>query len=103
MTVKRPMLQIDAIDVFGDDARAVALGLLAHFHHELGAENSIRESRKVFDFRCEIQLPQRKRPAQAVVLGNRAFIDERVEIRAGGVNRARPRGGAGTDDHDLLC
>ncbi len=94
--------QVDRDDVFGDDARAVAFGLVAHVEHKLGAHNAFGKAGEVFDFGGEVELAEGKGAFEAVVLGNGAFVNDGVEIGAGGVDGASPAGRAGADDDDFF-
>src|SRR5207248_5702943 len=103
---KWPALQIDRDDVVRHHARAVSLRLRAHIEHKIRAKNSTGKSRKVFDLGGEIQLTEWKRSAQPIFFGDSAFIHNRFEVRARGINRRRPTRRAGSDDHylfNLLC
>src|SRR5213596_2045493 len=76
---KRPALQIDAHNILRHYARSISFGLLAHIRHQFRSEDSAWKAGKILDFRCEIELSKGKRAAQAVVLGDSAFINERMK------------------------
>ena len=128
---ERIALQIDAEDVLRDDARPEIDCLLPHQRHELGAVDAgarlrfvrlcpvwlhgrrqgraqvlariaFGEAWVILHLRRQVQLPERQRPLEAVVFADRAFVHDGIEVRAGGVNRRRPPGRAGTHDHDFL-
>ncbi len=92
------MAQIDRDNVVGDDPGAVTLGLLAHFEHELRTDDAAGEAGEVLDFRGQVELAQGKHAAQAVLFGDRAFVDQRLQVRPRRINSGSPPGRPGTDD-----
>ena len=78
-----PLGEIDRRDVPADDLGAEPLGLRAHLGHQLGPHDAVAIARPVLDERGQHQLPA----------GLEAFDDERLQVRARGVERrgqARP-------------
>ena len=88
---ERALGEVDPVDVDVDDARAEALGLGAHRGHQLGALDAVREARVVLDVAGEHQLAARRRTGE----------DDRLEVRARGVDRGGQPGRAGADDDHL--
>src|SRR5699024_2801886 len=99
---KRPARHVYRLNVLSDDARAEALGLLAHADHQIRPHDSFGKSREILHFGGEIELPERKRAEKAVVFTDRAFIDDRIEIRAGRIDGASPAGRPRTDNHKFF-
>ena len=87
---ERRRREVDAVGVGGDELGAEALGLLAELHHQLGAEDAVGEAGVVLDVGGEHELPA----------GADALDDDRVQVRAGGVDGRGQSGGAGADDDD---
>ena len=101
---ERPALQINAEDVLGDDAAAREVhSLLAHRHHQLRTFDPAREAGKILDFRREIELAQRQRSREPVVLGDGALIHDGLEVGPPRVNRASPGRRSRSDDDDSFC
>ena len=78
--------------VVGQEARAEALGLVAHRLHELGAHDPVAEAGVVLDLGG---LLQQAAPEEAL-------DDQRREVGARGVQRGRVARGSAADDDDLL-
>src|ERR1043165_3265491 len=57
---------------------------------------------EVLDFGGEIELTERKDTIDAIGLVDRSFVNERLQIGAGGVNGGSPACGAGPDDDDFF-
>ena len=76
---KRWLRQVDLVDVGGDELGAEPFGLLAELRHEIGAHDAVGKAGIVLDVGREHQLSA----------GLEAFDDQRVEIRACGVDRGR--------------
>jgi hypothetical protein len=84
--------RLDARGVVGDEARAEALGLVAHRLHELRAHDPVAEAGVVLDVRglLEQATPQE------------ALDHERGEVRPRGVQRGGVSRRPASDDDDLL-
>ena len=89
--MERPAAEIDARDVAEDVARPEPFRLLLEELHQLGAENTRRESGVVLDVGGDGELAARLR----------ALDDERLEIRARGVERGGESGRTRAENHDL--
>ena len=61
-----------------------------------------RKAGIVLDLRREVELSQRQRAGDAVVLRLGPFEDERLQVRAGRIDRGGPAGGAAADDDNML-
>jgi hypothetical protein len=78
--------------VVGQEARAEALGLVAHLLHQLGAHDALAEPGVVLDVGRLLEQPAPQPP----------FDDQRRKIRARGVEGGRVAGRAAADDDDLF-
>ena len=85
--------ELDAGGLVGDVARAEVLGLVAHLLHQLGAHDAAAgKPGVVLDLG---RLLQQAAPEEAL-------DDERLEVRARGVQRRRVAGRAAADDDHVL-
>ena len=92
MCGRRLGAELDLRDVVGDEARAEALGLVAELLHHLRAHDPLGVAGVVLDVRGLLEQPA---PQEAL-------DDERVQVRARGVERRRVARRAASDDDDLL-
>src|SRR6185437_14827294 len=88
---QRLLGEIDPGDVVGHELRAETLRLGAHRLHELRAEDAVAEAGIVLDVGGDHQL---------AAVGE-ALEDERLQVRARGVERRRVAGRTAADDDDL--
>ena len=89
---ERPRRHVDVRDRVDDDLRAEPLGLLAGDVHERGPLDAVLEAGEVLDV-------GRRRELAA---GLDPLDDERLEVRARGVDRRGQTRGARPDDRDLV-
>ena len=82
-------LEVDRLDVVGDDLGAEPLGLGAHVLHELGAHDAVAEAGEVLDLGGV---------HQRATGGDGALEEQRLEVGAGGVDGGGVAGRAGADD-----
>ena len=61
-----------------------------------------RETGVVFDFGRQRELAQRQRAGEPILLGDRAFEHERLQLGPRRVNRGRPAGRPAADDDHLF-
>ena len=127
---ERPRAELDLDHVIGNDPRAKILGLLPHQVHQLRAGDGVAmlvqrlqiradaalgdraaniavqktrgKTRIVFDLGRQIELAQRQRARDAVLLRLGPLEDQRVQVRAGRIDGGRPAGRAAANDHDML-
>ena len=88
---ERPLGEVDPIDVDVDHPRPEPLGLGAHGGHQVGPLDAVLEARIVLDVAGEHQLAAR----------GGAREDDRLEARAGRVDRGGQAGRTRPDDDDL--
>jgi hypothetical protein len=93
-------LQIDLRDPLFQKLSAEALRLFAKFDHQLRALDAVRKAGIVFHVGRNHQLPARHRLLFSV---SRRIDQQRVEVRAPGINRGRQSGRAGAYDYDLTA
>ena len=84
--------ELDRGGLVGEEARAEALGLVAHRLHELRAHDPLGEAGVVLDLG---RLLEQAAPEEAL-------DDEGLEVRAGGVQRGGVAGRPAADDDDVL-
>ena len=85
-------VEIERDDVVVEDLGAEALGLLLHLGHEVGALDAVGEAREVLDV---------GRRHEVAAGFDRARDDERLEVRARGVDRRRVARRTRSDDDDV--